>query len=101
MENIFKYYQFSDFLTDASGAFSSNEICFSELNDTHFLIFEKTENTYNLFVSKYKNKKEIGTKSPEILEILVRNYDKSIPEHRNALKQYFDDCKSSAKSGLI
>lgn len=91
MENIFKYYQFSEFLTDVSGTFSSHEICFSELNETHFLIFEKTENSYNLYVSKYKNKKEIGTKSPEILEILVENYDKSIPEHRIALKQYFAD----------
>ncbi|KRP27442.1 MAG: hypothetical protein ABS28_03595 [Cryomorphaceae bacterium BACL22 MAG-120619-bin32] len=91
MENIFKYYQFSDFLTDASGAFSSNEICFSELNETHFLIFEKTATSYNLYVSRFKNKKEIGKNPPEILEILIENYDKSIPEHRNALKQYFDD----------
>lgn len=91
MENIFKYYQFSDFLEDNSGAFSSNKISFSELNETHFLIFEKTENTYNLYVSRYKNKKEIGIKSPEILEVLVENYDKSIPEHRIALKQYFEE----------
>ena len=91
MVNIFKYYQFSDFLTDASGAFSSNEICFSELNETHFLIFEKTATSYNLYVSRFKNKKEIGKNPPEILEILIENYDKSIPEHRNALKQYFDD----------
>ena len=89
MENIFKYYQFSDFLTDASGAFSSNEICFSELNETHFLIFEKTATSYNLFVSRFKNKKEIGKNPPEILEILIENYDKSIPEHRMAIKQYF------------
>ena len=89
MENIFKYYQFSDFLTDASGAFSSNEICFSELNETHFLIFEKTATSYNLYVSKFKKKKEIGKNPPEILEILIENYDKSIPEHRMAIKQYF------------
>ena len=89
MENIFKYYQFSDFLTDASGAFSSNEICFSELNETHFLIFEKTATSYNLYVSRFKNKKEIGKNPPEILEILIENYDKSIPEHRMAIKQYF------------
>lgn len=91
MENVLKYYQFSDFFTDISGTFSSNDISFSKLNDTHFLIFEKTETSYNLYVSKYKNKKEIGVKSPEILEILVENYDKSIPEHRIALKQYFAD----------
>ena len=90
MENIFKYYQFSDFLTDASGAFSSNEICFSELNETHFLIFEKKEETYNLYVSKYANKKEVGVNTPEILELLVENYDKSIPEHRMAIKQYLN-----------
>ncbi len=89
MENIFKYYQFSDFFKDASGIFSSNEISFTELNATHFLIFEKVGETYNLYVSKYKNKKEIGKNPPEILEVLVENYDKSIPEHRNALKQYF------------
>lgn len=89
MENILKYYQFSDFFKDASGAFSSNEISFSELNETHFLIFEKTETTYNLYVARFKNKNEIGKTSPEIFEILVENYDKSIPQHRTALKQYF------------
>ena len=34
-------------------------------------------------------KKEIGKNPPEILEILIENYDKSIPEHRMAIKQYF------------
>lgn len=89
MENVFKYYQFSEFFKDKSGTFSSNEISFSELNNTHFLIFEKTNSNFNLYVSKYKNRKEIGKNAPEILEILVENYDKSIPEHRIALKQYF------------
>lgn len=89
MENIFKYYQFSDFFKDESGSFSSNEISFTELNDTHFLIFEKVDERFNLYVSRYKNKKEIGINPPEILEILVENYDKSILEHRNAIKQYF------------
>ncbi|WP_439130437.1 hypothetical protein [Polaribacter sp.] len=88
MENILKYYEFSDFFTDKSNAFSSNEIAFSELNATHFLIFEKHADTFNLYVSKYVNKKEIGIKSPEILELLVENYDKSKPEHRIAIKQY-------------
>ena len=60
MENVFKYYQFSEFFKDESGTFSSNEISFSELNETHFLIFEKTATSYNLFVSRFKNKKEIG-----------------------------------------
>lgn len=89
MENIFKYYQFSDFFKDESGLFSSNEISFTELNDTHFLIFEKVDERFNLYVSRYKNKKEIGINPPEIIEVLVKNYDKSILEHRNALKQYF------------
>lgn len=91
MENVFKYYQFSEFFKDESGTFSSNEISFSELNNTHFLIFEKTNSTFNLYVSRYKNRKEIGKNAPDILEILVENYDKSIPEHRTALKQYFSE----------
>jgi hypothetical protein len=91
MENILKYYQFSEFITDESGTFSSNEISFSSLNDTHFLIFEKIDEIYNLYVSRFKNKKEIGKNSPEILELLVENYDKSILEHRNAIKQYFTE----------
>ena len=31
---------------------------------------------------------EIGNTSPEILEILVTNYDKSNAEHRVALRRY-------------
>ena len=89
MENVLKYYEFSDFFKDKSDAFSGNEISFSELNDTHFLIFEKNNETYNLFVSRYTSKKEIGVKPPEILEVLVENYDKSIPEHRIAIRRYF------------
>jgi hypothetical protein len=90
MENVFKYYEFSAFFLDTSDAFSGNEICFTELNETHFLIFEKKNATYNLFVSRYKSKKDIGVKSPEILELLVENYNKSIPAHRIAIKQYLD-----------
>jgi hypothetical protein len=41
MENVFKYYEFTDFFKDESGVFSGNQICFTALNDTHFLIFEK------------------------------------------------------------
>ena len=88
MENVFKYYEFSAFFLDESDTFSGNEISFTELNDTHFLIFEKTNSTYNLYVSRYKHKNEIGSKSPEILELLVESYDKSIPEHRLMIKQY-------------
>lgn len=88
MENVLKYYEFSDFFKDNSQAFSGNEISFSELNGTHFLIFERINDVYNLYVSKYKNKKEIGVISPEILELLVENYNKSIPEHRLMIKQY-------------
>lgn len=90
MENVFKYYEFSDFLKDTSNSFSGNDISFSELNATHFLIFEKKQEAYNLYVSKYANKKDIGHKAPEIVELLVENYDKSIPEHRLAIKQYLD-----------
>ena len=88
MENIFRYYEFSDFLKDNSGTFQENEISFSELNKEHFLIFEKKELQYNLYVSKYNSKKDIGKEPPEILELLVENYDKSIPEHRIVLRKY-------------
>jgi len=88
MENILKYYEFSDFFKDQSPAFSGNEISFAVLNAQHFLIFEKNKETYNLYVTKYSSKQEIGLNPPEILELLVADYDKSIPEHRMAIKQY-------------
>ena len=92
MDTIFRYYEFSDFFEDESNTFSENLICYSELNKEHFLIFEKNKlkekNTYNLYVSKYKSKDVIGVNKPEILELLVKNYDKSIPEHRVILKKY-------------
>lgn len=87
MENVLKYYEFSEFIEDKSNTFN-NKISFSELNQTHFLIFEKEENTYNLYVTKYESVKDIGIKSPLIIELLVKNYDKSVPEHRLAIKQY-------------
>lgn len=88
MDNVFRYYEFSEFFTDQSGTFSNNEICYSELNDEHFLIFEKNKVYLSLYVSKYKTKKDIGITPPEIIELLVKNYDKSIPEHRVVLKKY-------------
>ncbi|MCH3882818.1 MULTISPECIES: hypothetical protein [Tenacibaculum] len=92
MENVFRYYDFSTFFIDKSGAFSGNEIAYTELNTEHFLIFEKNIKNnlehYNLYVSKYVGKKEIGQKPPEILQLLVENYDKSLPEHRLKIKQY-------------
>jgi hypothetical protein len=88
MENVLKYYEFSLFIKDESNAFHGNQIAFTELNTTHFLIFEKKEDAYNLYVSRYSHKNEIGVKPPKILELLVENYDKSIPEHRIAIKQY-------------
>ncbi|PQJ72176.1 hypothetical protein [Polaribacter butkevichii] len=88
MENVFKYYEFSPFFLDTSDTFSGNQISFTELNETHFLIFEKNGVSYNLYVSRYQQKKDVGTKSPEILELLVENYDKSIPAHRLMIKQY-------------
>ncbi|TYP97960.1 hypothetical protein C7447_103126 [Tenacibaculum adriaticum] len=88
MENVFKYYEFSEFKIDESGTFLGNQICFSELNPTHFLIFEKKDKIFNLYVSKYSSKKEIGCKPPEILELLAENYDKTLPEHRVILRKY-------------
>ena len=88
MENVFKYYEFSAFFKDTSETFTDNEICYTELNSTHFLIFEKSNDVYNLYVSKYNSRKEIGIKPPEILEVLVKDYDKSNPEHRMFIKQY-------------
>ena len=90
MENVLKYYEFSSFFKDESEAFLGNEISYTELNETHFLIFEKNNIIFNLYVSKYRNKNEIGKKPPEILELLIENYDKSIPEHRIAIKQYLN-----------
>ncbi|WP_299669419.1 hypothetical protein [uncultured Polaribacter sp.] len=90
MENVFKYFEFSDFFKDESNQFSGNDICFTELNATHFLIFEKDNITYHLYVSRYLQRKDIGKKKPEILELVIENYDKSIPEHRIALRQYLD-----------
>jgi hypothetical protein len=88
MENVFKYYEFSPFFLDASDTFSGNEISFTELNETHFLIFEKNNDAYNLYVSRYLQKNDVGVNAPEILELLVENYDKSIPAHRIMIKQY-------------
>ncbi len=88
MENVFKYYEFSEFFTDTSEQFSGNEICFTEINSTHFLIFEKIDTSYNLYVSKYASVKNIGVSSPEILEILVKEYDKTDGDHRQLIKQY-------------
>ncbi|MDB9723784.1 hypothetical protein OAA58_03810 [Polaribacter sp.] len=90
MENVFKYYEFSPFFVDTSGVFFGNEISFTALNDTHFLIFEKKEAAYNLYVSKYVHPKEIGVNPAIILELLVTDYDKSNPAHRIAIKQYLD-----------
>ena len=90
MVNIFKYFEFSSFFQDSSGAFSDNEIAYSELNSQHFLIFEKVEETYNLYVSKYENKKAIGNEQPEILELIISDYDKSNSSHRVAIRRYFE-----------
>ncbi len=88
MENIFKYFDFSPFKKDQSNAFNGNQISFTELNAQHFLIFEKKQDIFNLYVSKYSKKEDIGNKPPEILELLVTNYDKSNSEHRVALRRY-------------
>ena len=88
MENIFKYFDFSPFKKDDSNAFNGNQISFTELNAQHFLILEKEQDIFNLYVSKYSKKSDIGNKSPEILELLVTNYDKSNSQHRVALRRY-------------
>ena len=88
MENIFKYFDFSPFKKDHSNAFNGNQISYTELNAQHFLIFEKEQDIFNLYVSKYSKKSDIGNKSPEILELLVTNYDKSNSQHRVALRRY-------------
>lgn len=88
MENLLRYYEFSNFFTDESGVFSKNEISFTILNEQHFLIFEKKDENFNLYVSKYASKSEIGKKPPEILELLASGYDKSLSEHRIILRKY-------------
>ncbi len=88
MENVLRYYEFSPFLKDQSNTFNNNEISFSILNDTHFLIFEKEDTDYNLYVTKYSNVEDIGVNPPLIIEELIKKYDKSLPEHRMAIKQY-------------
>jgi hypothetical protein len=88
MENILKYYEFSDFLSDTSGVFNNNSICYTQLNDTHFLIFEKQNTNYNLYISKYKVIKDIGKTPPEGLQLLAEDYNKSNPAHRLLLKKY-------------
>ncbi|NVK53287.1 MAG: hypothetical protein HWD85_10170 [Flavobacteriaceae bacterium] len=90
MTNIFLYYNFGAFFKDESGAFNHHEICFSELNAKHFLVFEKNNDVYNLYVSKFSSKKAIGKEKPEIVELLVKEYNKSLPEHRIILRRYFE-----------
>jgi len=91
MENVLKYFEFSDFFIDQSGAFSNNQIAFTVLNETHFLIFEKVKNQYNLYVTKFEGgEKKIGTVKPSISELLIENYDKSLPEHRVTIRRYFE-----------
>ncbi len=89
METIFKYYEFSSFVNDQSQVFSGHPICYSQLNPTHFLIFEQDGDAYHLYVARYADKKEVGKTAPELLETLVEHYDKSIPAHRVILKRYF------------
>lgn len=90
METVLQYYNFTAFTQDVSKVFSGNQICFTALNETHFLVFELENEQYTLYISKYKNKQEIGVKAPEILETLVKNYDKSVPEHRIILRRYVE-----------
>ncbi len=91
MENVLKYFEFSDFFEDTSGAFSEGVISYSVLNEEHFLIFQKkpqNKEIFTLFVAKYTSKKDIGKQPPLILELLVDQYDKSNSEHRILLRKY-------------
>ncbi|PQJ20646.1 hypothetical protein [Tenacibaculum sp. SG-28] len=91
MENVLKYFEFSDFFEDTSGTFSGNSISYSVLNEEHFLVFQKTQENkeiYTLFVAKYTAEKDIGKQQPLILELLVEQYDESNPEHRILLRKY-------------
>ena len=90
MTNVFLYYNFNPFFKDESNAFNGNDICYTELNTEHFLIFEQINDVYNLYVAKYGSKNEIGKTRPIILETLVKSYNKSIPEHRIILRQYLE-----------
>jgi 3-methyladenine DNA glycosylase AlkC len=90
MINVLLYYDFFRFFKDESNVFNGNEISYSELNSEHFLIFEKSNENYNLYVSKYNSKNDIGKNKPLLLELVIENYDKSIPEHRIALRRYFE-----------
>ena len=88
MEKIFFFDEFSEFFTDTSEQFSGNQISYTEINSNHFLIFEKIDSSYNLYISKYTSVKNIGISSPEILELLVKEYDKTDGSHRQLIKQY-------------
>lgn len=90
MENVLKYFEFSSFFRDESDTFQGNEIAYTELNAEHFLIFEKENKQYNLYVSKYRSKKEIGKEKPEIVELVIKDYNKSNPEHRVAIRRYVE-----------
>lgn len=91
MEVVFQYFDFSSFFKDESDVFNGNQVCYSILNKHHFLIFEQTiENQYNLYVAKFDNEKSIGFNKPELIELVVENYDKSKPAHRIALKSYYN-----------
>lgn len=89
MENVLKYFEFSTFINDKSNTFSGS-IAFSEVNQHHFLIFEKINNEFNLYVTRYEEKHQIGKEKPEVIELLINNYDKSLPEHRIILRKYLE-----------
>lgn len=91
MEIVLQYYGFSSFTPDQSSSFEGHQIAYLGLNDKHFLIFELTKTSgYNLYIAQYQDKSQVGRHDPEILELLVADYDKSIPEHRLALRAYLE-----------
>ena len=73
MENVLKYYEFSEFKKDNSEAFSNNEIAYTELNETHYLIFEKDGNKAFVKVLKWR---EINNDKDTIIYGMVKEFIK-------------------------
>ena len=77
MENVFKYFDFSKFKKDTSNSFNGNEICFTELNSEHFLIFQN--NTLKLMKTTHQYEEDLlpeGYKETKREKILLKGKDK-------------------------
>ena len=76
-------------------AYLGGIVCaFSTMGFTFIVPFAKVSYQFEAILTLFrvqldtKTVKEIGIKQPEILEILVKGYDKSKSEHRMLIKQY-------------